>query len=65
MGYMITVSTSLTQKCQDIADLNAHLCQHIADPIFKFNDLITFLHLTLKEAIRWNKIFEKQQLSDT
>jgi hypothetical protein len=41
------------------------LCQHIADPIFKFNDLITFLHLTLKEAIRWNKIFEKQQLSDT
>jgi hypothetical protein len=63
--YLITVSTSLTQKCQDIADLNVHLCQHIADPVFEFNDLITFLDSILKEGIRWNKIFEKQQLSAT
>jgi hypothetical protein len=61
----MNVSTSLTQKFQDIADLNAHLCQHIADPVFEFNDLITFLHFTLKEVIRWSKIFEKLQLGDT
>ncbi len=55
----MNVSTSLTQKCQDIADLNAHLCQDIADPVFELNDLITFLHSIAKEGIRWNKTFEK------
>lgn len=62
---MITVSTSLTQKYQDIADLNGHLFQDIADPVLEFNDLIALLHSTLKEAIRWNKTFEKQLLNDT
>ena len=32
-GYLITVTTSMTQKCQDIDDLKGHFCQDIDDPV--------------------------------
>lgn len=38
--YVISAKTSLTQKCQDIADLKGRLCQDIADPVILFNILI-------------------------
>jgi hypothetical protein len=39
-AYVMNVRTSMTQKCQDIDDLNARKCQDIDDPVLFFNDLI-------------------------
>jgi hypothetical protein len=33
MLYVTSARTSITQKCQDIDNLNSHLCQDIDNPL--------------------------------
>ena len=61
-GYLISAKTSLTQKCQDIADFKGRLCQDIADPIKLVNVLIPLYNNDNKEGIKWNMNFAKMLL---
>ena len=50
-GYLTNVRTSLTRKCQDIADLKAGLCQDIADPIQASLNLVISFDRSLKGGL--------------
>jgi hypothetical protein len=45
------VTTSMTRKCQDIADLKAGLCQDIADPIQASLNLVISFDRSLKGGL--------------
>jgi hypothetical protein len=50
-GYLTNVRTSLTRKCQHIADLKAGLCQDIADPIQALLSLVISFDRSLKGGL--------------
>ena len=65
INYMTNVTTSLTRKCQDIADLKAGLCQDIADPIQTSLNLVISFDRSLKGGLWWKNKFAKTPLNAT
>jgi len=65
IDYLTNVRTSLTRECQHIADLNADLCQDIADPIQVSLNLVISFGQSPKGGLRWRNKFVKMPLTAT
>jgi uncharacterized FAD-dependent dehydrogenase len=64
IAYVMSASTSITQKCHDIDNPKGRLCQHIDNPYKGFCSIMSPSTHLPKEAVKWNKDSESKQSQD-